>query len=85
MPLATGGNVLMLDEPTNDLDVTTLRALEEAGGFHFSVHPQPFSCLQPPNKSAYVELKSGLVQAPPVLGSSSAVFVSEITQQKCLR
>jgi len=28
--LATGGNVLMLDEPTNDLDVTTLRALEEA-------------------------------------------------------
>jgi ATP-binding cassette ChvD family protein len=28
--LASGGNVLMLDEPTNDLDVTTLRALEEA-------------------------------------------------------
>ena len=28
--LAGGGNVLMLDEPTNDLDVTTLRALEEA-------------------------------------------------------
>ncbi len=25
-----GGNVLMLDEPTNDLDVDTLRALEEA-------------------------------------------------------
>ena len=28
--LAGGGNVLVLDEPTNDLDVTTLRALEEA-------------------------------------------------------
>jgi sulfate-transporting ATPase len=28
--LAKGGNVLMLDEPTNDLDVETLRALEEA-------------------------------------------------------
>ena len=28
--LLTGGNVLMLDEPTNDLDVETLRALEEA-------------------------------------------------------
>ncbi len=28
--LKTGGNVLMLDEPTNDLDVETLRALEEA-------------------------------------------------------
>ena len=28
--LRTGGNVLMLDEPTNDLDVETLRALEEA-------------------------------------------------------
>ncbi|EEH58462.1 ATP-binding cassette superfamily [Micromonas pusilla CCMP1545] len=28
--LTAGGNVLMLDEPTNDLDVTTLRALEEA-------------------------------------------------------
>lgn len=28
--LTSGGNVLMLDEPTNDLDVTTLRALEEA-------------------------------------------------------
>ena len=28
--LKEGGNVLMLDEPTNDLDVETLRALEEA-------------------------------------------------------
>jgi ATP-binding cassette ChvD family protein len=28
--LKTGGNLLMLDEPTNDLDVETLRALEEA-------------------------------------------------------
>ncbi|MDE2399031.1 MAG: energy-dependent translational throttle protein EttA [Burkholderiales bacterium] len=28
--LARGGNVLMLDEPSNDLDVETLRALEEA-------------------------------------------------------
>ncbi len=28
--LATGGNVLLLDEPSNDLDVDTLRALEEA-------------------------------------------------------
>ena len=28
--LKSGGNVLMLDEPSNDLDVETLRALEEA-------------------------------------------------------
>ena len=28
--LRTGANVLMLDEPTNDLDVDTLRALEAA-------------------------------------------------------
>jgi ATP-binding cassette ChvD family protein len=28
--LSSGGNVLFLDEPTNDLDVETLRALEEA-------------------------------------------------------
>ncbi len=28
--LRTGGNVLFLDEPTNDLDVDTLRALEDA-------------------------------------------------------
>ncbi len=28
--LSEGGNVLMLDEPSNDLDVETLRALEEA-------------------------------------------------------
>ncbi len=28
--LAGGGNLIMLDEPTNDLDVDTLRALEEA-------------------------------------------------------
>ena len=28
--LARGGNVLMLDEPSNDLDVETLRALEDA-------------------------------------------------------
>ena len=28
--LMTGGNVLLLDEPSNDLDVETLRALEEA-------------------------------------------------------
>ncbi|MBC7543466.1 MAG: energy-dependent translational throttle protein EttA [Candidatus Sericytochromatia bacterium] len=28
--LRSGGNVLILDEPTNDLDVDTLRALEEA-------------------------------------------------------
>jgi sulfate-transporting ATPase len=28
--LASGGNMLILDEPTNDLDVDTLRALEEA-------------------------------------------------------
>ena len=28
--LKRGGNLLMLDEPTNDLDVDTLRALEEA-------------------------------------------------------
>ena len=28
--LSQGGNVLMLDEPSNDLDVETLRALEDA-------------------------------------------------------
>jgi ATPase subunit of ABC transporter with duplicated ATPase domains len=28
--LRSGGNVLLLDEPSNDLDVDTLRALEEA-------------------------------------------------------
>jgi len=28
--LATAGNVLILDEPTNDLDLTTLQVLEEA-------------------------------------------------------
>ena len=28
--LRSGANVLMLDEPTNDLDVDTLRALEDA-------------------------------------------------------
>src|SRR5450631_2935081 len=28
--LRSGGNLLMLDEPTNDLDVNTMRALEEA-------------------------------------------------------
>jgi energy-dependent translational throttle protein EttA len=28
--LKSGGNVMLLDEPTNDLDVDTLRALEEA-------------------------------------------------------
>src|SRR5262249_56140881 len=28
--LKSGANVLMLDEPTNDLDVDTLRALEDA-------------------------------------------------------
>ena len=28
--LSKGGNVILLDEPTNDLDVETLRALEEA-------------------------------------------------------
>jgi ATPase subunit of ABC transporter with duplicated ATPase domains len=28
--LRSGGNFLMLDEPTNDLDVETLRALEQA-------------------------------------------------------
>ncbi|CAM2008472.1 energy-dependent translational throttle protein EttA [Acanthopleuribacter pedis] len=30
MTVKAGGNLLMLDEPTNDLDVETLRALEEA-------------------------------------------------------
>ena len=28
--LKEGGNVMLLDEPTNDIDVNTLRALEEA-------------------------------------------------------
>jgi sulfate-transporting ATPase len=28
--LKEGGNLILLDEPTNDLDVDTLRALEEA-------------------------------------------------------
>ena len=28
--LISGGNVLLLDEPSNDLDVETLRALEQA-------------------------------------------------------
>jgi ATPase subunit of ABC transporter with duplicated ATPase domains len=28
--LRSGGNVILLDEPTNDLDVNTIRALEEA-------------------------------------------------------
>ncbi len=28
--LQTGGNLLLLDEPSNDLDVDTLRSLEEA-------------------------------------------------------
>jgi ATP-binding cassette ChvD family protein len=30
MTLKDGGNVVLLDEPTNDIDVNTLRALEEA-------------------------------------------------------
>jgi sulfate-transporting ATPase len=30
MTLKDGGNVILLDEPTNDIDVNTLRALEEA-------------------------------------------------------
>ncbi len=30
--LTVGGNVILLDEPTNDLDVNTLRALEDALG-----------------------------------------------------
>ncbi|MCB0705446.1 MAG: energy-dependent translational throttle protein EttA [Saprospiraceae bacterium] len=30
MTLKEGGNVILLDEPTNDIDVNTLRALEEA-------------------------------------------------------
>jgi len=30
MTLKEGGNLLLLDEPSNDLDVETLRALEEA-------------------------------------------------------
>ncbi|MDE4949240.1 energy-dependent translational throttle protein EttA, partial [Francisella tularensis subsp. holarctica] len=30
MLLRSGGNVILLDEPTNDLAVETLRALEEA-------------------------------------------------------
>ena len=30
LTLKQGGNVLLLDEPSNDLDVETLRALEEA-------------------------------------------------------
>ena len=28
--LASGGNLILLDEPTNDLDIETLQALEEA-------------------------------------------------------
>jgi ATPase subunit of ABC transporter with duplicated ATPase domains len=28
--LKTGANVILLDEPTNDLDVNTMRALEDA-------------------------------------------------------
>ena len=28
--LLQGGNVLLLDEPSNDLDIETLRALEDA-------------------------------------------------------
>jgi ATPase subunit of ABC transporter with duplicated ATPase domains len=28
--LQSGGNVVLLDEPTNDLDIDTLRALEDA-------------------------------------------------------
>jgi len=31
--LTEGANVILLDEPTNDLDVNTLRALEEASDF----------------------------------------------------
>ena len=30
MTLIAGGNLLLLDEPSNDLDVDTLRALEDA-------------------------------------------------------
>ncbi|MFZ1848586.1 MAG: ATP-binding cassette domain-containing protein, partial [Saprospiraceae bacterium] len=30
MALKDGGNVILLDEPTNDIDINTLRALEEA-------------------------------------------------------
>jgi ATPase subunit of ABC transporter with duplicated ATPase domains len=30
MTLKQGANLILLDEPTNDLDVNTLRALEEA-------------------------------------------------------
>ena len=30
MTLKNGGNLILLDEPTNDIDINTLRALEEA-------------------------------------------------------
>ena len=66
--LKEGGNVILLDEPTNDLDIETLRALEEAllelprlRGRHFarSLVPRPHRDAHPRVRG---QQRSGLVR-----------------------
>src|SRR3546814_20552291 len=56
--LIAGGNVLLLDEPSNDLDVETLRALEAAlldfPGFVMVIsHARSFLARTPPPITAF--------------------------------
>ena len=57
--LKTGANVILLDEPTNDLDVDTLRALEEAllefPGLRRGDQPRPL--VPRPHRHAHPRLR----------------------------
>ena len=60
--LRKGGNVLVLDEPTNDLDVATLRALEEALAEFDGTRPrrQPRPLVPRPGRDAHARVRGGL-------------------------
>ncbi len=62
--LIAGANVLMLDEPSNDLDVETLRALEDAllefaGSIMVISHDRCSSTASPPTSSPPKAIRSG--------------------------
>ena len=63
--LQSGGNLILLDEPTNDLDVETLRTLEEAlegfGGCVIAIQPRSMVLKSGSNTSWHFEGDSNVV------------------------
>ena len=92
--LIAGGNVLLLDEPSNDLDVETLRALEDAllefagsrdGDLARSLVPRPHRDAHPRVRRRFASRRSSTATTRNTKPTSSKRLGEEGAKPKRLR